>query len=118
MKTPRFKVIEAVSKERSYQDNFNLVNNISDDKKSISDFLLELDVKLQDTKNSLVKESNYNAMCGLLQLVSIGISALENLGVCERSDYQHEYMQKLADYKKNPDECKDQKLDLEQGTDN
>jgi hypothetical protein len=86
MGNTREEVFTALDIEREYQDTVRKgrENDIDDDKKSLAEMVLYMDVLLQATKLAIYKLKTEEALSLIRKTTAVGVAAMENFGVVKR----------------------------------
>ncbi len=79
-------ISEAIARERAFQRS-----KYGDTKHDLSLWVLIMERELAEVKEAIIKKTYDEARCELLQVVTVGVAALEQHGVVERNAVQGKF---------------------------
>lgn len=91
MTQKRNEIFEAIEREREYQD-LKAVKNGWQKEKRIAEFLLVMRAEIAEAEEAWLKKTHDEIMREILQVVSVGVAAMEVHGLFERSPLEFKLM--------------------------
>ena len=80
--TPKEQVYEKITKEREYQDS--KWGSVEHHPHSIPEWIMIMEAELAEAKHAWLKKGEYEAKLEMIQVIAVGIAALEQHGPADR----------------------------------